>query len=230
MPILKNILKLGKPTKHKIAHFQKAILGWFDANGRKFHWRAGNLGSFELVIAEVLLQRTKAESVNRFYLSFIDRYGSWEKISGTPAAEMKRALQPLGLHKQRAVRLQKLAAEMVKRNGAFPEERGELDKIPLMGQYIANSVELLVSGIPSPLLDTSMARVLERVFKPRVMADIRYDPLLQKTAQMVVNHPKSKYINWAILDLAAIVCLPRNQRCEVCPLNFICNYFRTRKI
>lgn len=51
--------------------------------------------------------------------------------------------------------------------------------MPMMGQYITNAFELYILNIlkkKSPLLDVNMARLLERFFGERKLADIRHDP------------------------------------------------------
>ena len=143
-------------------------------------------------------------------------------------ASLKRIakyLKPVGLYTQRSIRLKNLAIEMVKRNGILPKERQELESIPFMGQYIANAVELVIFNEPTPLIDVNMARVLERFFGARKMADIRYDPYLQDLAYKIVKHEKTKEINWSILDFAALICKARNPLHDKCPLNKHCSYF-----
>ncbi len=178
------------------------------------------------MIAEVLLQRTKADTVARFYVQFIKDYPNWKSLADADVKDIETYLVPIGLYRQRSVRLQNLAKEMVKRNGRLPRNRADLESIPFMGQYIANAVELVVFNEPSPLVDVNMARVLERFFGPRQMADIRYDPYLQDLAYMVVNHPETKYINWAILDFAALVCKVRLPLCKICPVKNNCKYLK----
>ena len=56
-------------TTENISKFQENLLRWFDIMRRDFPWRDGNLTDYELIIAEVLLQRTKAETVANFILS-----------------------------------------------------------------------------------------------------------------------------------------------------------------
>jgi A/G-specific adenine glycosylase len=113
---------------------------------------------------------------------------------------------------------------MNKKNGRFPKTRDELEVLPGVGQYIANAILLFCHGEAQPLLDVNMARVLERVFGPRKLADIRYDPYLQELAFNVVQCKKARELNWAILDLAATICPARNPRCNICPLEPICNW------
>ena len=111
---------------------------------------------------------------------------------------------------------------MAKKNGRFPRDREAIEALPGIGQYIANAVLLFCHGQPQPLLDVNMARVLERVFGPRKLADIRYDPYLQELARNVVRCKTSAKLNWAILDIAATVCLLRNPCCSECPLTSVC--------
>ncbi len=137
---------------------------------------------------------------------------------------MENYLKPVGLYRQRSKRLMSLAKEMVKRNGRLPKDRAELEAIPFMGQYIANAVELIIFNKPSPLMDVNMARVLERYFGERKMADIRYDPYLQELAYKVVGHKNSKEINWAILDLAAAICKVNKPACNNCIVKSKCAF------
>jgi A/G-specific adenine glycosylase len=90
---------------------------------------------------------------------------------------------------------------------------------------MANSVELIIFNQPAPLLDVNMARVLERFFGERKLADIRYDPGLQDLARKVVSVARSKELNWAILDYATLVCKARRPACEICQLSSKCTYY-----
>ena len=111
---------------------------------------------------------------------------------------------------------------MAKKNGRFPRDREGIEALPGVGQYIANAILLLCHGKAQSLLDANMARVLERLFGPRELADIRYDPYLQQLALKVVQCKEAKDINWAILDVAATICLISNPRCDECPLISMC--------
>src|SRR5262245_66147751 len=78
-----------------------------------------------------------------------------------------------------------------------------------------------------PLLDGNMARVLDRVFKPRRLVDSRYDPRLQALARLVVRSREPARVNWAILDIAARYCSSRLPACEECPLKNRCTFAMT---
>ena len=214
-------------TKHKIRFFQDKILEWYELSGRTFYWRKKGLSSYQYVIAEVLLQRTKAETIAKFFPLFLTEFPNWKSLADADVKRIEEYLRPVGLYTQRSIRLKKLAIEMVKRNGRLPKDRTELESIPFMGQYIANAVELVIFNQPSPLVDVNMARVLERFFGPRKLADIRYDPYLQELSYKIVDHVDTKKMNWAILDFAALICKASKPNCYICLLANNCHYFNS---
>ena len=211
---------------HKITFLQNELLKWANIQQRKFPWRQQNLSSYQYIIAEILLQRTKADTIKDFYPIFILRYPTWESIANTSQADIAQFLRPIGLYNQRSMRLKKLAHEMLLLNSIIPKERKDIEKLSFMGQYIVNAILLFIHNIPAPLLDVNMARILERYFGKRKLADIRYDNYLQELAHDMVNHPNTKNLNYAVLDFAAIVCKPK-PNCSDCPLSSECYFFNT---
>ncbi len=212
------------PHTADILWFQRKLLRWFLTSGRKFPWRKRSANNYTKILSEVLLQRTRAEVVANFLPSFIRRYPSWKQLAKASKKDFAKYLQPIGLWRRRSVSLKKLAKEMARRRGRFPRTRDEIEDLPNVGQYIANSILLFCHQEHEPLLDVNMARVLERFFGPRKLADIRYDPYLQSLAKAVVTLKDPIVMNWAILDHAALICKPRMPRCPDCPLVTKCMF------
>lgn len=198
---------------------------WFAEHGREFPWRKASANNYELIVAELLLQRTRAETVASFFSQFVREFPSWKRLGSASIPQLQSHLQPIGLWRRRATSIQALAQEMAKRRGRFPKDRDEIETLPGIGQYIASAILLFCHNIPEPLIDVNMTRVLERVYRPRQLVDIRYDPYLQSLARRVVGCMWSKELNWAILDLAALVCVAGQPQCNVCPLARICSYY-----
>jgi A/G-specific adenine glycosylase len=166
--------------------------------------------------------------VEAFWPTFIKRFPSWKALADATPREVEDVLRPIGLAKQRAPRLHALGTIMAARKGRFPECREEIESLPGVGQYIANAVFTFGHGISQPLLDVNMARVLERYFGTRQLADIRYDPYLQSLGRSVVRYRDPVSVNWAILDLAALICTPRRPLCTKCPVARGCKYARDK--
>ncbi len=210
----------------RVHRFQSRLLAWFECSARSFPWRRRRATLYQKVLAEVLLQRTRAEVVSNFLPPFLKCFPSWTSLARATEKDLATLLRPLGLWRRRARALKKLAGELALRKGRFPRDRCAIESLPGVGQYIANAVLLFSHGQAEPLLDANMARVLERYFGPRTLADIRYDPYLQSLAHQVLQGTNATSLNWAILDLAALVCTKPKPRCADCPLVRGCLYGR----
>ncbi|MCC6607202.1 MAG: hypothetical protein IT327_28600 [Anaerolineae bacterium] len=216
---------LSKDIKDKIPWVRSSLLNWFKNHGRDFAWRKPNISPYELLVAEILLQRTPAASVAKVFPRFINRYPSWDDLKAAYQEDLELLLRPLGLWRLKAQIFLKLSRAISEQSGLVPATRGELEKHDGIGQYTASAVLAIFHGAPEPLLDVNMARVLERVFGPRERFDIRDDPYLQTLSREVVKGHNNLNVNWAILDLGALICKPLRPRCNDCPLQTNCLYF-----
>ena len=218
---------VSRSDKQRAKGIARRLETWFELEGRSFPWRNKSATNFHKIVCEVLLQRTRAETVSSVYHDFFRAFPSWKKIANSSTAKIEKHLKPLGLWKRRAKSLQALANVLQKNRGRFPGNREEIDKLPAVGQYVGNSVELFIHGRPLPLLDVNMSRVIERYFRPRRLADIRHDPWLQALAKTIITLGGNPVkLNWSILDLGGTICIPRNPRCNACPIRRGCSSFK----
>jgi A/G-specific adenine glycosylase len=208
----------------RVSVFRELLLVWFRKEGRRFPWRDPDASPYIRVISEILLQRTRAETIASFFPRFIHRFPGWNDLAAAREDELRTFLEPIGLWRRRALSLLLLGNEMQTRKGRFPSTRTDIEELPGMGQYVASAVMLFCHGNRQPLLDVNMARVLERCFGERKLADIRHDPWLQALSRRVVKDRRAIKINWAILDLGSKICTIRQPRCESCPVRSCCRY------
>jgi A/G-specific adenine glycosylase len=214
---------LSSGEKRKITRLRKDLLAWFSLNGRNFPWRNPGASDFQKICVELLLQRTRAETVAAVYPHFFKRFNNWQELVYAPASELEERLRPIGLWRRRAVSIKGLAVYAAERGGAFPSCPLELAKVPGVGQYVMNAILLFQHGENRPLLDVNMARVLERFVRPRIRADIRFDPWLQAAAHWLVRDLPIE-TNWATLDFAAAICASRRPSCGACIVSQHCNW------
>lgn len=215
--------------RKKIVYFRRQIRQWYSLNGRNFPWRKKSRTKYEIIVSEVLLQRTRAETVLKYYFKFLKKYPSWKALSNARKKSLEKILQPIGLWRQRATVLFSLSHAVMKLGCRVPSTRVELESLPGVGQYIANAVLSICHGAREPLLDVNMTRVLERFFGPRKLADIRYDPYLQSLSREFLPRENIKEFNWAILDLGSLVCTPKKPKCNECPITLKCSYYSREK-
>ncbi len=222
-----NLRVLSAGEKRKITNLRQALLPWYSTFGRKLPWRDPAATNFEKICVEVLLQRTRAETVAAVYQRFFQRFRDWSDVADAPEAELQTHLKPLGLWRRRAASIKGLATYAAQHGGHFPRDPRILSDIPGVGQYVLNAILLFQDGEKRALIDVNMARVLERYIRPRKLADIRYDPWLQAASLWLV-HDRPIETNWATLDFAAAICVARLPRCELCPMNRQCEWAKRR--
>ena len=216
---------IGPGEKRKLTLLAADLVDWYEqGGGRSFPWREPGTSLYQLVCVEVLLQRTRAETVAGFYRVFFERFPGWQELADAPADELEEFLKPIGLWKRRSASLRALAAYAAEHGGSFPSRYEDLLKVPAVGQYVAHAILMFQHGERFPLVDVNMARVVERFVRPRKLADIRHDPWLQQACKWLVRRGDPKIVNWAVLDHAAVTCRPRNPDCLSCPVAGRCAF------
>lgn len=209
---------LTRSHKLRLTRLRRALFDWYTQNGRNLPWRKETASTFERICVEVLLQRTRAETVARVYPVFFGRFRSWVDLADAPLEELEEHFKPIGLWQRRARSMKALAVYASNRDGQFPGTAKGLAEVPAVGQYVANAILVFQHGENRPLLDVNMARLIERYIRPRKLADIRHDPWLQDAAHWLVRGEHPVDINWAVLDFASAICTARNPRCAECPV------------
>ena len=205
-----------KSCAYCLKEFQATVLRWADSNTRRFPWRQGHRSQYELVLAELLLQQTRAEHVALHFKRIVSRCPDWAALVEMTTVDLEELLRPLGLYRRRASALRALAEAVLRRG--LPERASELEKLPGIGQYIARAIAAQLSKEVVAPIDTNVARVLERVFGPRRKADVRHDDELQCLALRLVPPTLPDVYLLSILDFAAAICRPRTPRCDGCPV------------
>jgi len=209
----------------RIPWLRKRLLSWFEHGGRSFPWRDPDRTPYEVVVAEILLQRTTAAGVARAYAWFIERYPSWTALAQAPRECLEHTLRPLGLWRQKALALLHLAQSIAERGGVVPSSRAELERMRGIGPYTASAVLAIVYGQAEPLVDVNMTRLLGRFFGSSGDTRGSRQRLLHARGLRLVSGKRSLEVNRAVLDFGALVCRARRPLCPECPLRVKCQSF-----
>ena len=212
-------------NKNEIKFFRNELLSWFESNKRDFPWRKDGISNYEIILSEILLQRTKAETVSNYYNYFFLKYPNWESLIQATIEDLENVLKPLGLYNHRAKRIYKIIEEYIAKNGILPLSKNELCESSFATLYISNAYELFILNHRAALLDVNMSRVLSRFFYPQEFKDVRNDKIIQELANNVINIKSCKELNWAILDYAALICKSSKPKCNECNLKHKCRFF-----
>lgn len=199
------------------------LIKWFKNNGRTYPWREKR-NPYEILIAEIMLQRTKADQVTPVFLSFLDEFPDLETLSNAPSEKITKYFSKLGLI-HRAERVKTLATELNKRfNGNIPNKRKELLSLPSVGEYITNAVLCFAFGEQVAVIDSNVCRILGRLFTLNANGEARRDPQFKYAINELLPSGSAKEFNWGMIDLGALVCKPTKPLCHKCPLREFCDY------
>lgn len=211
--------------QERVESFVRILLAWAKNNTRDFPWRRTK-DPYKILVAEIMLQRTKAEQVVPVYERFVKKYSDPHSLSKASVSELKAEILSLGLEK-RAQGLKKLAEQLVEEDmGEIPGSRNDLLKLHWVGNYIANAILCHAFGKDVPTVDANFARVLVRVFSLKTKHPAQKDKRIWDFARglMPLVKNSARTLNLGILDFASKICTPQKPSCEKCPLNSICDY------
>lgn len=206
--------------------FANEIIEWYEKNGRDFPWRTMELTPFQFLVAELMLQKTNANQVEKVFVDFIKKYPNCIKILKASLIELQEEFRSLGLFRRRVRDLRKLCKIIVKKNNGFPNSKEDLKKLPGVGEYIARAVSCFAFDQRIPIIDSNVARVISRVFSFPIKGAPSRDKSLAKKMVKLIPKKNYKKFNYGILDFAALICVPRNPDHKICPLKSICDYYQ----
>jgi A/G-specific adenine glycosylase len=206
--------------------FVDRLLRWYSVHKREFSWRKRELTPYQVLILELMLQRTQAQKVEEVFENFIKKFKDPISLYLSQDSEIESTLRTLGLQKRRRELLKNLAEHLVKKHdGQVPVKLDELLQVPGVGIYVANAILCYCYGKTVPLIDTNAARVLGRIFGLPSRGDPSSEKHFWTFAEHILPKDYSKSFNWALIDFGSLVCRPKNPRCSRCPMCDICTRF-----
>jgi A/G-specific adenine glycosylase len=142
----------------------------------------------------------------------------------------------------------------------FPDNFDDVLALPGVGRYTAGAICSIAFNQPTPILDGNVIRVLTRVFGiSQNSREKKTNARLWQLAEKLVahaspvtchlSHPKSRtrtkdeddsmhphfalrtsHFNQSLMELGALICIPRNPDCPACPLKKLCIAFREDRV
>lgn len=212
-------------SPRRIAAFRDAVLRWHSSHSRDFPWRRPGIAPFKLFVAEMLLRKTAATRVAPVVLNVWARYPDAAALAGAGQRELAAELRPLGLHRVRARALRQCAATIHRLYGGVPpRQHEELTELPHAGRYVASATRCFAYGEQEPVVDANIARIFERFFGISTERQLHLADEVWEFAGVLMGTAPARAWNFAMLDFAALVCVPRTPRCVECPVARACRY------
>ncbi len=210
---------------HRKSFFQENILIWYYQNKRNFFWRNEHLTPWNWLLLELLLKKTKAETVGKYARAILIKYPSPKDILLGSQSELHDDLRIFGLQNQRAKSFVKASTYLLENySGNVPETLTGLLSIPYIGKYSAHAILCFCFNKKAPIVDVNVYRIISRFYKIKFVKDPRNEETWSTISKLL---PDSNWIsyNYGLLDHGALICR-KKPKCTVCTLRNKCSHFK----
>jgi A/G-specific adenine glycosylase len=199
------------------------LVAWQRSQGRHAMPWSGSRDPYRVWLSEVMLQQTQVATVRAYYRRFLERFADVQQLAQAPLDEVLALWAGLGYY-SRARNLH-ACAQAVAERGGWPRSSAELERLPGIGRSTARAIAAFCWDERVSILDGNVRRVLARwlafdedlsgtAAQRRLWAEA--DALLPERAEHMPAYTQG------LMDLGALICTPRQPRCDDCPLAADC--------
>lgn len=170
-----------------------------------------------------MLQQTRVETVIPYYLRWLAEFPTIHSLAEAEEDRVLKIWEGLGYY-SRARNLHRAAQITVEKyQGQLPAARAALLELPGIGPYTAGAILSIAFDQAEPILDGNLRRVLTRVFQiTSPIQTTETEKILWDISAELVPADNPGDFNQSLMELGALVCLPKNPRCGDCPLSQDC--------
>ena len=176
---------------------------------------------YKVWVSEILAQQTRISAMLPFYERFIARFPTVRALADAETDEVLALWAGMGYY-ARARNLHAAAQILRDRyGGALPSAAEEWRALPGIGAYTAGAIASIAFGLAEPAVDGNVRRVYARLLARGDMTGAEdWVRGIMREAQTEGFAPGE--VTEALMELGALVCLPKRPRCDGCPLEPDC--------
>ena len=205
--------------------FTQHLLIWYGVHKRELPWR-DHPDPYIVWVSEIMLQQTRVETVIPYFERWLLYFPTIASLARASRQDVLTQWEGLGYY-TRAHNLHRAAKlVMEEHQGRLPTTRQALMALPGIGHYTAGAIASFAFGQDELVVEGNIRRVFARVFD--IVEPVRSKEGEKRIRDHLVNHlPVGNTNNFsqALMDLGAMICTPRNPKCDHCPVAEHCRSF-----
>ena len=209
-------------TSKDLPRLRRQLAHWFRYHGRDLPWRRTR-DPYAILVSEFMLQQTQVATVIPYYERWLARFPDFASLARAEESAVLHSWQGLGYY-ARARNLH-AAAQSITQNfgGVLPNDLAKITALPGIGRYTAGAVASFAFDQAVPIVDANIARVLARLTNWQSPIDTAAGrDHLWSTASALLPKKNARLHNSALMELGALICLPRRPLCGHCPVRKFC--------
>ncbi|MGM8213740.1 A/G-specific adenine glycosylase [Virgibacillus sp. W0430] len=209
-----------------IKGFQQDLMDWYENNKRDLPWRRTS-DPYKIWVSEIMLQQTKVDTVIPYFNRFIARFPTPQALADAEEQAVLKEWEGLGYY-SRAKNFQHAVREVVASyDGVVPNNPDELGALKGIGPYTKGAILSIAFNQPVPAVDGNVMRVFSRILQiEENIAMQRVKKKFEEYVKQFVPTDRPSVFNQAVMELGALVCIPKTPQCLLCPVQSHCKAFR----
>lgn len=203
-------------------YIRRKLFLWYKENYRDFSWRHTK-DPYKIMIAEFMLHRTRADQVVPVYQDFIKKYPDIASLASANPAEVSKVTKNLGLHWRGKHFINSALSIRDNFRSRVPDSRDKLLAVPGIGDYVAGAILTVVFNKKEWVVDSNIARFLNRFYGLKLRGEIRRKRELIEISKRLYQTTRSGQLTFTLLDFTALVCKPAKPICNLCIFRAKCS-------
>ncbi|UNC93290.1 A/G-specific adenine glycosylase [Candidatus Contubernalis alkaliaceticus] len=216
-------------TKLLTEGIRQKLLSWYDQNHRDLPWRR-ETDPYRIWLSEVMLQQTRVNTVIPYYLRFLDKFPTLSSLANADEQEVLKLWEGLGYYARGRNFLDAVKEVQGTYGGEVPSDPVDFKKLRGVGDYSSAAVLSIAYQKPLAAVDGNVVRVTCRLFL--IEDDTTKSStlkLIKGTAKNLLDPHRPGDFNQAMMEMGAVICLPRNPQCLKCILTKECLAYQRGK-
>jgi len=206
--------------------FQADLLNWYHLNKRHLPWRQTD-DPYKIWVSEVMLQQTQVKTVIPYYKRFMEKFPTVYDLAAADEQLVLKEWEGLGYY-SRARNLHTAAKEVATTYaGKLPNDAKKLSNLKGIGPYTKGAILSIAFNERQPAVDGNVMRVYSRILN--IDEDVtRYQTrkLFERYVYETIPEENPGDFNQSIMELGALICIPRQPKCEQCPVKAHCEAYK----
>ena len=164
-----------------------------------------------------MLQQTQVKTVIPYFVNFVSKIPNLKILSTSSEKKILKLWEGLGYYR-RAKNLHKSAKILIKKyHGKIPRDFKKIKELPGIGDYTANILLALIYNQPRIGLDGNVKRVFSRLSN-----------VDSWSTENLFETKRNDDLAEAFMEFGALVCKPRDPRCDQCNIKKMCSYYKLK--
>jgi len=194
------------------------ISTWYAKNGRQnLPWRY-DISPYRVWISEIMLQQTQVNTAIAYFERFMAKYPDLQTIKNATEDDIYNLWSGLGYYRRASFIFQAKELIHTKFKGEMPDNYDDLMSLPGVGKSTAGAILSIAFNKPYPILDANVKKVISRIFFKKIFEE----KIFWNLSEDLLDKKNIFNFQQGVMDLGSQLCLPKNPKCNLCPVSSNC--------